>query len=390
MIDKGVFALKYRFRKIVGSLVIIAVCAAVVTVSIPTPNPAIKLPVPSKQRVTSKNPISVHPLAAGLGQVMLPGKTKLPASFTKLKDKYHLIPIPTYDGSYQLTHPKVLYFPKAWNGYKYWMSMTPYPYEHDMYENPSIVVSNDGNTWAPPTGLKNPVSGIPADVKAGGHYSDPQLVMRGDTMELWYRYNPALPNKKNRRRPDNSVNVYYRKVTKDGIHWTGAQKLLQSKDGHLSLCVNYEGNLYKTWYATYGGNLSYSESTDARQWSAPVTCVVPLPKGLVPYHQDMIKNGSDYYLLQTAEQKSNYTFHLFLLTSKDGIHFGNAQALYPSKDMALWKNISFYRSTIFVKDNKLNLYVSMIIPHLKWYMTQMTIPLPKAADSSKIDKTVKI
>jgi len=38
-----------------------------------------------------------------------------------------------------------------------------------------------------------------------------------------------------------------------------------------------------------------------------------------------------------------------------------------------------------VKDNKLNLYVSLIIPHLKWYMTQMTVPL-QPGTNGKINK----
>lgn len=372
--------LKTRFRNITVSLAGVAVFAMVATAAVPrvvTETRPISKVIPNHSNSSVSNVVPVYSPKTALKKVEPAPKNKLPKDFLQLKDKYKLSTIPTYDGSYQLTHPKVLYYEKGWNGYKYWMSMTPYPHGHDVYENPSILVSNDGNNWAAPEGLKNPVSGVPADLKAGGHYSDPQLVMKGETMELWYRYNPSLPNKGNKRLPNNAVNIYYRKTTTDGIHWTPAQKLLQSRDGHLSLCVNYEDNLYKTWYATYGGDLMYSESKDALNWSAPVLCKVPLPKGLVPYHQDLIKNGSEYYLLQTAQKRANYTFQLFLLTSKDGIHFGDPQPIYPNKDTAMWKDISFYRSTLFVKDNKLELYISMIIPRQKWFMTQITLPLPK-------------
>lgn len=392
-----------RFYKVLISVAAVAACAVFVLSSIPI-NPVQSSSQLNTDNQNAKNAIAFRPDSSS-SSVMKPvsgkpnssslvkpvsgkpssssvnGKPNTPSSFKKLKDRYNLVAISTYDGSNQLTHPKVLYFPKEWNGYKYWMSMTPYPGGNDKYENPSIVVSNDGNTWSTPSGLKNPVSGIPTDVKTGGHYSDPQLVMNGDTMELWYRYNPSLPNKKNIRLPNNAINTYYRKLSKDGIHWTAAQKLMQSRDGHLSLCVNYEEGMYKTWYATYGGDLRYSESKDAINWSNPVFCSVGLPKGFVPYHQDMIKNGSDYYLLQTAERKANYTFDLFLASSKDGIHFGTAQQLLPNKDAALWKGVSFYRSTLFVKDNKLDLFVSLIIPRAQWYMTKMTIPLPPVQDT---------
>ena len=35
--------------------------------------------------------------------------------------------IPTYDGTNQPTHPSVVKFEQPWNGYLYWMAMTPYP-----------------------------------------------------------------------------------------------------------------------------------------------------------------------------------------------------------------------------------------------------------------------
>jgi len=69
------------------------------------------------------------------------------------------ISIPSYEGSGEVTHPKVLYFENGYNGYKYWMVNTPYPKNDAYYENPSIVVSNNGIDWIQPKGIKNPVSG---------------------------------------------------------------------------------------------------------------------------------------------------------------------------------------------------------------------------------------
>jgi len=299
-----------------------------------------------------------------------------PSSFTELQDRYQLVKIPTYDGSYQVTHPKVLYFSDGWNGYQYWMSMTPYPGCADQYENPSIVVSNDGVNWAAPEGLQNPVAGVPGDVKKGGHYSDPHLVMCGDTMELWYRYNPELENANGKRKANNSINIYYRRISTDGVHWSKPQRLMNSKDGHMSLCVNYENSLYKSWYTTYSGQLCYSQSVDAKSWEKPVLCTVPLPEDYVPYHQDIIKNGSKYYLLQTAFKAEDYTFQLFLLTSEDGINFTDCKQVYPDHGVGLWENVSFYRSTLFFKDNQLDLYISIILPGWKWYITKSSISLP--------------
>jgi hypothetical protein len=61
------------------------------------------------------------------------------------------------------------------------------------------------------------------------------------------------------------------------------------------------------------------------------------------------------------------------------VRFTPVSQIFPSKDAALWKDISFYRSTLFVKDNKLEFYISLIIPKLKWYVTHMTESMPKLA-----------
>lgn len=40
-------------------------------------------------------------------------------------------------------HPKLIDMGKEWNGYRFWLSYTPYPSGNDYYENPQIVGTND-------------------------------------------------------------------------------------------------------------------------------------------------------------------------------------------------------------------------------------------------------
>lgn len=60
---------------------------------------------------------------------------------------YLKIPVYNNPKDYQTTHPAVLYFANGWNGYKFWMGHTPYEYNNELLENPSIVASNDGINW---------------------------------------------------------------------------------------------------------------------------------------------------------------------------------------------------------------------------------------------------
>ena len=57
----------------------------------------------------------------------------------------------TYDGSGQVVHPSVLDFGQglvkpgstSWNGYRYWMAITPFPNGNSDHENPCLYASND-------------------------------------------------------------------------------------------------------------------------------------------------------------------------------------------------------------------------------------------------------
>ena len=88
---------------------------------------------------------------------------------------------PTYDGSGQVVHPDVVYVPGGWNGYEYWMGMTPYPNSNNSYENPSVLASNDNLTWVVPPGVINPLAPTPP-----GHNDDVELLLVGGQMILYY------------------------------------------------------------------------------------------------------------------------------------------------------------------------------------------------------------
>lgn len=63
-----------------------------------------------------------------------------------LNPDYPTLEIMNYLGNTQNTHPKVLYFKDGWNGYKYWMAYTAYPFADDTAENPCLAVSRMDNT----------------------------------------------------------------------------------------------------------------------------------------------------------------------------------------------------------------------------------------------------
>ena len=72
--------------------------------------------------------------------------------FTPLKNAESHLNIPTSDGAGQCNHPSVIDFLSEyqlpeWNGYRYWMAMTPYPNSDATKECPNLVASHDGINW---------------------------------------------------------------------------------------------------------------------------------------------------------------------------------------------------------------------------------------------------
>src|SRR5690625_791280 len=92
--------------------------------------------------------------------------------------------IRTYDGYNRTVHPDVIYFENGWNDYKYWMVHTPFPFDNDFWENPSIIVSNDGISWKDAPGITNPIDEVTEEENNNGIYlSDGCLVFVNNRLE---------------------------------------------------------------------------------------------------------------------------------------------------------------------------------------------------------------
>lgn len=57
--------------------------------------------------------------------------------------------IETYDGGGEALHPKCLYFRENWEGFNFWMVLTPYKGMNEAIENPCIYTSDNGINFTP-------------------------------------------------------------------------------------------------------------------------------------------------------------------------------------------------------------------------------------------------
>lgn len=258
-------------------------------------------------------------------------------------------------GDYQAYHPKVIYFENGWNGYKYWMSFTPYPYADSSKENPHIVVSNNMTDWKMPEGYSNPLDEVVDTAKGKKYNSDSHLVYNYDTenLECWWRYVNDVDDKV----------IIYRKTTKDGINWTKKEEIInatRSKDDYLSPAIIYEDGIYKMWYV-FETNVYYSESIDLKEWSSKINMKIEYNDSVKSWHLDVIHNNDKYEMILVAfiDWENRAKMNLYYTESKDNRHWSIAKTiLTPTTNTNKWDNSGLYRSSILYIDDKYYVFYS--------------------------------
>lgn len=250
---------------------------------------------------------------------------------------------PTYDGSGQTVEPCVKYFPLGWNGFKYWMAVSAFPGGASTYENPSILCSNDGDTWQVPSGLTNPIDqpGV-----AGQAYVDASLVMVDETM--WCVYN---------------MGPFYAKYSTDGVTWSARQTLtLDVVHGGAGPSIVRRGDSYYLWFTDQSGvgspwikRLYISTTGMSGTFVYQGDCTFDAIPGRDLWEQNMILVGDQFVSAweMCAAGTTGAQCLLHLATSDDGL----AWDLNPAPLLGLGPtggidDYQIYRSTIVPLDGR--------------------------------------
>ena len=255
---------------------------------------------------------------------------------------------PTYEGSGQIVHPGIVYFPGGWNSWKYWLVVTPYPGSNATYENPSILVSNDGASWQVPAGLTNPIA-----IHTGEpNLADGELYYDDVSNSLWVYYNQDYVS---------PGTLGYRKISDGtGINWGAEQTILELPQHDLLsqavLKINTNPTTYGMWYVNTGPGgctgqsnvVEYRTSSDGMSWSDPTTLTTFSIPGYQVWHPEVIyvPSKSEYWALVAAYPNGSgcASTSLFFAKSSDGITWTTygTPALAPGAD---WDSTEIYRST---------------------------------------------
>lgn len=271
-----------------------------------------------------------------------------------MRNAINYLHIPTYDDSNQAVHPSVLYFENEWNEWKYWMAMTPYPFGNSQYEDPSILVSNDGKIWKVPEGLKNPLITPPVH----GYNADPDIVYNSETDELWIYFLRYWSDKK-------IVKMAMIK-SNNGITWSKPDYLIEWNlnecDNGRSYTIVKQDSLWHLWYQR-GKDVpcvEYRRSSNGIKWSEPIKVNI-VQKGYKIWHLDIIYvvEKEEYWMLYCAypekDNASNTT--LFFAKSKDGLNWITYHKPVLEKGNK-WDNAQIYKATGIYDQKKIKIWYS--------------------------------
>jgi dipeptidyl aminopeptidase/acylaminoacyl peptidase len=290
--------------------------------------------------------------------------------------------IPTYDGSGQVVEPDVVVFHSPWHGFRYWMVVSPYPFTDPSKENPSIVVSNDGESWQVPDGLENPLA-----LPTGANYlSDASIFYDSESDQLWVYYNVTLAAPENPLPANKAISSdgsepgvalgMNRIVSSDGVHWHNDGQLFQVPNcDAVSPTVGRLGGEYVMWSvkpedcAAATSVLTYRTSSDGVNWSVPQPTNM-MQANYVIWHVNMtyVAQKKEWWAAVTAFPSGQLCCHntrLFFCKSEDGIHWTSYGKAILNPSASGWDDDEIYRSSFLFDPQSNHIQVWYSAPNIQ-------------------------
>lgn len=290
----------------------------------------------------------------------------------------------------QVTHPDVVVMEEPWNGYRYWAVYTPNVSGLSIYENPSIVASEDGANWIEPAGLTNPIEVQPPSTRY--HNCDADMIYNPKMDAMMAYWNWADDQ-------GGGVGAEVRlRISYDGIHWgvpvtydkttrvwtepataeerqvtSGAEDYIpaiHSAARYDMLSPTFVYDSYRdsfVMWANNAGDVGYGNgqnnyvrmwySKDGITWGDPVRVNNFLGRDesgrqLAPWHQDIlyIPEMKEFMAMSQCFSGANPDGSVLHLTkSKDGLNWqqvGTLPLLSPGADGS-WDDFQIYRSSFY-------------------------------------------
>ena len=223
----------------------------------------------------------------------------------------------TYDGSDQACHPDMTVFNK-----KFWITMTPYPYGMDEYENPIVYCGEKFEDLL--RQVCKPLD-TPTIREYGYHLSDPCIAETGQSLMLLYR--ESRRNKKTHTDTNTLYLCQYDAVTDQ---WKSSETLSSSDEMQfLSPAIINCGERTYCYFAEFEkGQLLLSEIKDCKLTEPKEIKVLGMPLNYYVWHLTIAyklnkvkysENDSALAGVFLVRSKDNRNHFKLVLASSEGI-----------------------------------------------------------------------
>jgi hypothetical protein len=225
------------------------------------------------------------------------------------------------------------------------MVVAAYPHDDAAEENPSILVSGDGQHWSVPAGISNPVQ-KPA---LGSHLADSSLFFDISSNELWLYYISE---------DQFGFTNVMRKTSADGLHWSTPQLVIRVPDYQIVMpTISKLDGRYWLWSVNAGHagcsasstSVQFRTSLDGVHWSAPEAVDIEQP-GYHIWHISVtsifLSSGPMLAMLESAYKVNCGGTDLFLALSNDGVHWQHFGMPILTPNVGHWDGEGIYESTM--------------------------------------------
>lgn len=298
--------------------------------------------------------------------------------------------IETYDGGGEALHPKCLYFRENWEGFNFWMVLTPYKGMNEAIENPCIYTSDNGINFTPVLSAY-PLDSITLSCKEE-YNSDPHLVFNSELnrLECWWRrvYTNNYPLIEKR-----CSELLYRSYSNDGQTWVKKELIFEYKNqttetrGIISPVILYENGIYHIWASCsedasgtirYIDYYQYKNNEEINKISRIVL------EDCTPSHFDIVKKDTMYYLCVQDVGIKGFPYKLYISHEPEFHSFKYCGiVLMPGKSPS-WDSDRLYRPSLTIINDQWNLYYSA------YYGIESHIGLIKFQEWCEIAPTINI
>lgn len=295
--------------------------------------------------------------------------------------------VPTYEGSGQAVHPCVIDAGDCFQGYRYWMAMTPYPFGNYRHENPSLRASHDGYQWRTIEEIPDPI--IEAPVAEHMHHSDPVILLHDGLMYMVYRTTDMQ-----RRR-----SCLWLVRSSDLRVWSEPELILEG-EWLLSPAICFAEGCWKLWFvdlqpASEGGRrgmLKMMQGPSLHQLDPEQKCQVNLGEESI-WHLEVKRVGADYVALVNCfrPRSEGIKQDLRALRSRDGLcwqSLGDAPIL--SCNLVGWSARVVYKSSFICDGPRMRIWYSASSWAKKWRVGYMETNTEFAEQSFPLRSTATV